>query len=203
MDREFIPIQWKTSEPNVNDLNDPTKNKNIRIWFEAQPAVGKEAWLLAHADDGVIWGKLQDGKLVASNDAFFHVSPPLRIERLQEAWLFGEKAEVRIWREGKEFRAIRIEDQDLEWAEAFDEDYILWGTKIENKNKGFTLVAEGRQGLRHAVPLDLSENDFGKKGFPKHPLRLRVRHYIDYDEDGRAFIRISRLVKLWVEGGLK
>lgn len=203
MYKEFMPLKWKISELPVDVLNDSAENKNIRIWFEAQPAVGEESWLLAFFDDGVVWGKLQDGRLSTSSDAFPYVSPPLRLDCLQEARLFGERAEVRIWREGKDFRAIRIEDEVLAEAEAFDEDYILWGTRIEDNNKGFILVAEGRQGLRHAVPLDIGENDFREKGFTKHPLRLRVRHYIDYDEDGRAFIRISRLFKLFVEGGQK
>jgi len=203
MDREIMPIQWDASELDVNDLNDSASNKNIRLWFENQNAVGDEAWVIAYADDGVIWGKLLNGKIETSGSysSFLDIFPSLRAITLQEARLFGEKAEVRVWREKKEFRAIRTEDKESERAEAFDEDYILWGTKIEANSGKFSLVAEGRQGLRHAVPLVLSEDDFKEKGLPKHPLRLRVRHYIDYDADGKVFVKASRLVKLFVKGG--
>jgi len=206
MDREFKTMQWKTSNPDVSVLDVTIDSGNFQKWFETQATVGDEAWLLAHADDGIIWGKLQNGKMVLS-DKFSAISPSLRPKTLQEARLFGEKAEVRLWRDNSEFRSFRIEDyfevHEANSAEAFDEDYILWGTRIEDRCENFSLMSEGRQGLRHAVPLVLNEDDF-KEGYSyRHPLRLRVRHYLDYDADGKAFIRISRLVKLLAKGGQK
>lgn len=192
----------KHIQSQVSRLNTDGFKADPKAWFEAQPGVGREAWFLAHADDGVIWGKLRDGTLVTSNEIFSHISPPLRAETLQEARLFGEKAEVRIWRDRRGFSACRIEDQDSEGAEAFDETYVLWGTRMEKQDQGFTLVTEGRQGLRHAVPLQIEETTLGSSGTTKHPLRLRVRHYIAYDEEsGQAFLALSRLVELFTEGG--
>ena len=164
-------------------------------WFEKQPSVGDEAWFLAHADDGVIWGCLQNGQLVTSGVVFSEVSPPLRATTLQQARLFGETAEVRVWRDGNEFRACRLEDQSSAEGEALDEYHILWGKQTEQRKDGFTLVADGRQGLRHAVPLTLTEGLF----HDDRPLRLTVRHYLAYDGCGQARIALSRLVALWAE----
>ncbi len=153
-------------------------------------------WLLAHADDGVIWGEILESGLHLSSDAFPEVSPPLRTVTLQQARLFGSQAELLIWRDGAAWRARLIRDISAEQeGEKFcEETYLLWGTHVEERRNGFALLREGRQGLRHAPPLP--EN-------AKPPARLRVRHYLAYDEDGQAYIACSRLVDLEVERGEK
>lgn len=166
-------------------------------WFQEQPSVGDNAWFLAHADDGVIWGQIQHGQLITSNNVFPQVSPPLRAVTLQQARLFGQNAEVRVWREGNRFKACRLQDHQDAEAEAFDETHILWGTQAEARTGGFTLVADGRQGLRHAVPLEVEDAAFNAKE-RHHPLRLSLRHYLDCDSDGLARITLSRLVALRV-----
>jgi len=189
MEREIKRITCQVEQLNATEFA-----VNPAGWFQKQPDVGDEAWFLAHADDGVIWGRLQDGQLVTSDTVFSEVSPPLRAITLQQARLFGEKAEVRVWREGNRFQACRLEDQSSEKCEAFDEQHILWGTQVEQRKDGFTLVADGRQGLRHAVPLTLTDSALNDG----HPLRLTVRHYLTYDEYGQTRIVLSRLVALWV-----
>jgi CRISPR-associated protein (TIGR03984 family) len=168
-------------------------------WFQEQASVGDGAWFLAHADDGVIWGQVREGRLFTSDSVFPQVSPPLRAVTLQQARLFGQSAEVRIWRDGAEFKACRLQDFQDEEAEAFDEMHILWGTQAEARTQGFTLVADGRQGLRHAVPLEVEDAAFVRG----RPLRLLVRHYLTYEDNGRGHIAQSRLVALrqMSEGG--
>jgi CRISPR-associated protein (TIGR03984 family) len=161
-------------------------------WFQEQTSVGDGAWFLAHADDGVIWGQVREGQLFASDSVFPQISPPLRVTTVQQARLFGQSAEVRVWREGDSFKACRLQDLQDEEAEAFDETHILWGTYAEARDQGFTLVADGRQGLRHAVPLEVADTAFGRN----RPLRLVVRHYLTYDGDGQVRIALSRLVAL-------
>lgn len=197
MERKIKPLACSTHLLDAQDFaSDP------RRWLQRQEAVGKEAWFLAHADDGLIWGRLHDGALVTSHDYFPEVSPPLRAITLQEAHLFGERAEVRVWRNSSGFSACRLEDRSDGETGAFDEVHLLWGTRAEKGAGGFTLVSDGRQGLRHAVPLELPCGPLEARG-TRRPLRLLVRHYLAYDEDGQAYVFLSRLVAIRVEGGQK
>lgn len=158
--------------------------------------LGGEAFLLAFADDGVIWGRIKGGKLVTSHDVFPEVSPPLREITLQQAHLFNQKGEVRLWRAPEGLQAVHIEDKTSPEEDALDEFYLLWGTRLEKKgNNAFSLVTEGSRGFQHGVPLALQQEGFSDTE-GKHLLRLHVRHYLAYDETGSAFIMLSRLVDL-------
>ncbi|RMG50963.1 MAG: TIGR03984 family CRISPR-associated protein, partial [Chloroflexi bacterium] len=75
-----------------------------------------------------------------------------------------------------------------------DEDQILWGDTVDATSNGFTLLREGSQGMRHAVPIVVTPTQL-----KHHQLRLRVRHYISENEDGEASITLSRLVQLLPE----
>lgn len=169
-------------------------------WLQRQPDVDNGRWFLAHADDGVIWGQLREGRLMLSSTVFPEVSPTLRAVTLQQARLFGEQAEIRVWRENNAFSACLLQDHHDQGAEAFDEEHILWGTRCVGQKNDFTLMTDGRQGLRHAVPLLVPNNVFDAKE-RHHPIRLRLRHYLTYDADGQANVSLSRLVALKVEGG--
>lgn len=169
-------------------------------WFAGQSDNYRGALFLAHADDGVIWGRLQDGRLVTSSQLFknFVVSPPLRTVTLQQACLFNEVEEVRVWRMEGGFQACRLTDINDESAASFDEAHILWGTRAEDRENDFTLLADGRQGLRHAVPLNIPASSFdGKSQY--RPLRLLLRHYLANDSDGCARVCLSRLLGLCYE----
>ncbi|MEG4166129.1 MULTISPECIES: type III-D CRISPR-associated protein Csx19 [unclassified Microcoleus] len=153
-------------------------------------------WLLAHADDGVIWGKFRgdDYKLVTSGDEdVFPQLAKLRSPTLQQCRIFGKNAEVMLWKVGQNWKARLVQDDNKPKCLP-DEDQILWGTKVEKESKGFSLVSDGSQGLKHAVPL----TGITFTGKDSRPLRLKVRHYIDYDdESGVARIYLSRLVDLY------
>jgi len=197
MERVIKPLGYQvTPLDTTNFAVDPA------AWFQKQPDVGSERWFLAHADDGVIWGQMRESRLVLSNSIFPEVSPALRAATLQQARLFGDQAEVRVWRENGAFSACLLQDNPDQGAEAFDEEQVLWGTQSVEQRDGFTLMTDGRQGLRHAVPLLVSQ-DVLDKNPRSHPLRLRLRHYLTYDTDGQANISLSRLVALEMQGGGK
>ncbi len=198
MKRETKPIACQVQPLDTTDFTvDPL------AWFRKQPGVGDAVWFLAHADDGVIWGRMRNGQLVTSDSVFPQVSPPLRAITLQQARLFGSDAEVRVWRVENSFEARRLQDHRGGQAEAFDEAHILWGTQVEQRKEDFTLVADGRQGLRHALPplpaADIPFDPPEKKRKRWHPLRLGVRHYLGRDESGTVVIVQSRLTGLWAE----
>lgn len=173
---------------------------NVRSWLQEQAGKHNLKWLLAHADDGVIWGRLNARQLVTSDSVAPEVSPPLRAETLQQARLFAEHAELLLWRDGdNQLHACLIrdaaEDETPTFTDAIDEAQLLWGTHGEHRNN-FTLLRDGTQGLRHAVPIPLP---LGKNN-ETDPPRLWVRHYLEDDDNGFTRIVASRLFDLRLEG---
>ncbi len=163
---------------------DETFEERPASWLHEKAEKYRLAYLLAHADDGVIWGRLgAGGTLVLSGDAFKEVKVELRGKTLQQARLFGPRGELLVWRTEAGFDARLILDGPL-LRTALEETQWLWGRGLKTFN-GFTLMSEGRQGLLHAVPV---KNKLEKR------LGLRVRHYIECDDHGQSFIALSRLV---------
>lgn len=185
------PICNSLSVEDVAD--DPPK-----LWLDKQAKEYGLQFLLAHAEDGVIWGEFRDSNfqlITSGDDDVFPQLAKLRLCTLQQCRIFGEKAEIMLWKVGQNWKARSIEDSHLSKDDYICENQILWGTKpeVELKEKGFTLVSDGSQGLKHAVPLV----GITFKGKDSRPLRLKVRHYIDYDESGVARIYLSRLIDLY------
>jgi len=174
---------------------------DLKTWLEAKSSEYNLKYLLAHAEDGVIWGKFQDGNLITADEVFPQFEfAKLRPSTLQQCRIFGEDSEVMLWKTYEGFKARII--QDKKDTEFIPEHQILWGTQAEKINNGFTLVSDGSQGLRHAVPLIDIPFDSNQKLY--RPLRLCVRHYIDDDkETGLVRIYLSRLVNLTIERELK
>jgi len=101
---------------------------------------------------------------------------------------------VLLWRDDG-WKARFVADVSGNDNDVIDEDQILWGNAVERLVKdGFTLLREGAQGMRHAVPIVITAEQL-----KHHQLRLRVRHYITENEDGEASITLSRLVQLLPE----
>lgn len=177
---------------------DISTNLDINEWLNKQAEEYQLKFLLAHAEDGVIWGKFKDGKLLTA-DSVFDFLPQLRLFTLQQCRAFGETSEVMLWQTDEGFKARLIQDEKD--TELIPENHILWGTQADKILGDFTLVSDGSQGLRHAVPLTDIEFDKNQKLY--RPLRLSVHHYIDYDDSGVARIELSRLVNLTTSKEIK
>jgi CRISPR-associated protein (TIGR03984 family) len=170
--------------------SDPTE------WLTAQASAHGLTTLLAHADDGIIWGRVDGGGLHTSHDVFGDaVSPPLRAVTLQQARLFGPQAELLLWRDDGGWQA-RLAEETPD-GEHYDEHQMLWGNQRVDGQDGFTLVSEGRQGLHHAPPVNVDAAEFSSD---HRPLRLQVRHYLRTDpETGLVQVALSRLLGLMIE----
>jgi CRISPR-associated protein (TIGR03984 family) len=185
----------------IEDTQNIIDTTHLKNWLKAK-AQAKEyklQYLLAHADDGIIWGEFRgdDCKLVTSgDDCVFPQLAKLRLCTLQQCRIFGEKGEVMLWKVGQNWKARLIKDEHLSEYDYIAEEQILWGTQSEGQpKKNFTLVSDGSQGLKHAVPLiNIRFNNEQKNLY--RPIRLVVHHYIDYDDSGVARIYLSRLVDL-------
>lgn len=162
-------------------------------WFVTQAQQHGLCYLLVHADDGVIWGRIDSAGLHTSH-GITPTSPPLRAVTLQQARLFGPKGELLVWRIDNGWSARLVTDVDGNSDDVIDEDQILWGDTVESTHNGFTIVREGSQGMRHAVPVIVTPAQL-----KHHKLRLRVRHYITENDDGEARIALSRLVQVLLE----
>lgn len=165
-------------------------------WLEQKAKEFQLKYLLAHAEDGVIWGHFQHDKLTIAHSVFPEIPelPELRLLTLQQCRVFGETGEILLWQTDKGLKARLIQD-DSNTEKLPDEVQILLGTQGTEKD-GFTLLSDGQQGLKHAVPLTGINFDSDDKK-QNRPVRLIVRHYITYDEKtGVARISLSRLVSL-------
>ena len=172
----------------VDDF-DGDSDEKLRDTLVAQAQTHGLRYLLAYHDDGVVWGRFADGQWVLSAGKFA-VSPPFRTLTLQECRAFGPTAELLVWRDNGILKASILTETGNDEYERFEQIQLLWGNTIEDKKDGFTLLREGAQGLRHALPLNLP----GRKGemLTDSP-SLTVYHYIDYEDD-QAYVKWSRLV---------
>lgn len=184
--------------PSTPILPAPT-DSNVREWLTTQMKESGLTYLLAFADDGVIWGRMDDDTLVIAHEASQKVDKQnfaeLRDKTLQEAHLFGKDAEVRLFHdELGDWKALKIEDE----GEVITESQILWGDKLGDKdqplNEKFTKLLADRKGIpAQILPVKREEYATGKL------IRLEVRHLVDFNEDGEAYITLSRLAGLSVE----
>ncbi|MGH8899551.1 MAG: type III-D CRISPR-associated protein Csx19 [Egibacteraceae bacterium] len=164
---------------------------------------GNPRWLLAHCDDGVVWGhrRTPDGSWALSSAAFPDVSPPLRAGTLQELRVFGFDEERLVWRADGALAGRRLRDAPNGQAagtEPINDVRIVRGEHVPgDPERGFTVIVD-RAGSRHAVPVDCWEQDFDKG----QRARLVLRHYLEQDsKTGAVRIAATRLVDLELERG--
>ncbi|HKJ38881.1 MAG TPA: CRISPR-associated protein Csx19 [Anaerolineales bacterium] len=172
--------------PTVKNDFDAPKDGGAKKWLEDNASDSRN-FLLAFAYDGVIWGK---------HDDQLKTSSPLNEDTLQQAFLFGDTDELRLFRgEEGEWKACLTTDTNVDREDMIEEYQLLWGTEAlsEQTIPGFTQVRDRvQQAMEHALPLDLNGLNLDEEG-----PRLLVRHFIDYDnETGEARVFLSRLVKL-------
>lgn len=170
---------------------DMTPDKDIRGWLAEQAQSRSLPFLLAHADDGVIWGYCASNQLTLAGEVFSDaqyatLQAPLREATLQQARLFGEKGELLVWRTDSGFVARLLFDGVEDTPALDDETHQLWGAGVMSR-QGFTLMREGEQELLHAPPVTIGVDE--RAG-------LVVRHYTDVDDQGQVYISASRLVQL-------
>lgn len=162
-------------------------NGDIGAWLRERANTHNLRWLLAHADDGVIWGEARDDGLHLSTSLF---GPELRAKTLQMARLFGEIGELYLWKSDGGWSARLVIEGEGHTKEYYDECQLLWGTHVEKTEEGFTRMHHGAEGLRHAPPMPVPE------GKLERSLVLNVRHFVDYDGEGQAYVEFSRLISI-------
>lgn len=185
--------------------------KQVVAWLLGKSGVAPEdlragcVWVLAHSDDGVTWGRFdrQAGRWRLGHEAAPEVSPPIRLEALQELRVFGTGGEVLIWRSDDGLRGRFLEDtepdgtaDDTDPMRPSDELRIVRGDRVRaGADGGFTRVTDGT-GAEQVLPIALDESQLRQ-----HEVRLHVRHYWAQNaEDGTVRIAVTRLVDLTTGG---
>ncbi|MDY7006113.1 MAG: CRISPR-associated protein Csx19 [Cyanobacteriota bacterium] len=131
------------------EISTDNLNENLIVWIEKQANQSQLNYLLIHGEDGIIWGKCENSELITPNQAFPNENlPELRLETLQQCRIFGEKAEVLLWRKTNNWKARLIPDNSN--VDYIPEEQIIWGTKGEEQN-GFTFLSDGSEELKHPV----------------------------------------------------
>lgn len=193
-----------SAQPTAEDM---LSAQAVQNWLQTQATQIGAQWLLAHSDLGVVWGKVEDGRLVLSQEQIVQENAAtLDPKSLQRCYLFGPTSELFLWPVEEGWRARIYQDYEGDQTPAdaetrvtwyYDEAQILAGTeRIGAEQGGFTLTADGVEGLYHAVPLHGIAFTDPKKRW--RPLRLTIRHYLATDEDnGALYVATGRLVCLW------
>jgi CRISPR-associated protein (TIGR03984 family) len=180
------------------NLDARTLTDNLTGWLVANGAGCH--YLLAHTERGVVWGRIDKDRLYTSHDAFpDSCQADLNIGTLWQVRLFGPHVEFLLWCTDSIWRARRFTEPTVKLP-SIDEPQMLWGTSgTHNTRYGFTLLQDGAEGLRHAVPLLTPDDAFVSLAGtqqPQRPVRLLVRPYLSYTTAGVAYIAMSRLVGL-------
>lgn len=164
------------------------------------PRSTSSAWLLAHCDDGVTWGRRQptQNSWWLGSTIFPDLCPRIDAINLVELRLFGADEELLLWRDDSRIRGRWLIDTAPQHAapdRPHEEDRVLVGTKLKDVRQDFSRVADG-QGREQAVPIPCAHGDFDEKQ-PRWPLRLTVKHYFETDP-GTGVVRVaaSRLVNV-------
>jgi len=95
MERRIKGRTWSIQAVATTALGDDAHG-----WLQEAAHLYKLRWLLAHADDGVIWGAVV-GNGAATSLALQPGGPSLSLETLQAARLFSTAAELLVWRDGR------------------------------------------------------------------------------------------------------
>lgn len=182
-----------TNIPDVKtDYAPPASDDEVLAWLHVQASEDRP-FLLVYADDGVVWGKWMNGQLAVAPEKFHGVAVELRGETLQQAHIFGNKEEIRLFRGmSGQWSASKITDHPQQ--DAFDEIHILWGNQVVGDPvAGFSHTRDRvQQGMDQVLPLPITEEDLKDR-----VLRLKVRHFVEYaDATGEARIFLSRFVWL-------
>jgi CRISPR-associated protein (TIGR03984 family) len=158
------------------------------------------AWALAHSDDGVTWGRFDTAAKIwrLGDQAAPQVSPPIRLETLQELRLFGPTCEVLIWRTAQGLRGRTLRDADASTDKGEDalaplvEDRLVLGERVvASCAHDFTHVGD-RTGAEQVLPILVTD-----KQLHAGQVKLQVRHHFELDaETGAARVTVTRLVDL-------
>lgn len=148
----------------------------------------EEGFAIAYLDYRVLIGTYNSAL------GFFH-NETIDPKYIQILRVFNKKSEIFMWKTKPgsfKGRLRRDEQEDGERVKAVDALQVLWGTKKEHKDNGWSLIYEDR-GTAMIVPFDsdkITINDKEKR------VKLHTRNYIQHNSLGQAGYIDSRLMDI-------
>lgn len=148
---------------------------------ERSKSITGDIWCLLYLTDAVRILELRQGLAkIDKTDTW----------KIRELRVFGENGEIHVWRTGEEFSWRVREDGVGEKIEYADQEQLLWGDKADSD--GLSVVDSGR-GNRIVFSVPVTNWNL--------PVKMTVRNYIDYQEDGLLQFIDARIKGLNVVGG--
>lgn len=184
---------------------------DVQNWIKRECNFDKEAFILIFQDNGVIWGKFTPNNKSISLSCGMAAPESVENELFQQLYVFNQSGQIHVWKDSLGFHGTKIVDDIMEGIEeaTFDQSLYLWGTGVIEKKNGFSLLADGKQGMNHAVPIeDLTDDQFidpkendGTDEERSRKILLNIRNYIGYVKDnGAAYVKYHRLLDQSVKG---
>jgi len=154
---------------------------------EETTELGERFLVLVHTNDRVFFSLERAGELSESLKV-------LSADSLKEFRAFSESGELHIWKDcsGIGWR-LRI-DEPSESGNTIDDVQFLWGNTIACESDEGLILKESGRGFSFRVPFFERPPSF--KSESSLPLKLLVRNYFDFDEDGLLRFFDARLVSL-------
>ncbi len=180
---KFSEIKTKVELLDTNILNN-AGDLNIFI----ADRFSEEGFAVAYLDYRVLIGTYNSTLNFFQNETI----DPKYIQRLR---VFNKKSEFFMWRikpGSFKGRIRRDEQEDSESVKAVDALQVLWGTKKEHKDNGWSLIYEDR-GTAMIVPFEsdkITINDKEKR------VKLLTRNYIQHNSLGQAGYIDSRFMDI-------
>lgn len=163
-------------ELNFSNFNDLEKflNDNFK----------ESGFIVAYLDYGVIIRKYENGKILLKKDE--NAFEPKFIQKLR---LFNKNKEFFIYRTEGKWKARLRDDLKGNEVSAVDANQVLFGTKAEILDNGFTKLTEER-GTEIILPFKV--NGVDEK---KNRVKIKTRNYINFNELEQAGYVDSRFVE--------
>lgn len=148
---------------------------------ERSKSITGDIWCLLHLTDAVRILGLRQGLAEIDKAETWKI----RVLRV-----FGENGEIHVWRTGEEFSWRVREDGVGDLTEYADQEQFLWGDKADSDGQS---VVESGRGNRIVFSVPVTQWNL--------PVKMTVRNYIDYQEDGLLHFIDARVTGLNVAGG--
>lgn len=155
--------------------------------LEALSEQMKTGYLLLFMDFGVLWGKINNGKILDPFSENSNVKNDFKINSLQQAHCFNSEKEVRIWHSSADFELCVLSAQEeVNGIKIIEQKYLLWGSS-SGKSMQYEEYREGKRGIAQSIPFQAKRDQ---------RVGLVVIHRLDVDGDGQCYIQSSRLAGL-------
>lgn len=186
----------------TKDLN-KYEDKDNQILLFLEELAQEDDILLAYFQDGILWGKGGEKKiLIPDSPVFSDIS-------FLHAHLFNQEREIRVIQTLDGLKAYQFADSkanaENETTYSYDRTYLLWGDqKVKSIEKSipenFTYVKMGSRGIEQILPLSFTPT----LGDSKTQATLTVRYYLEAstrDKDKGNLSIVARRIVSIQEGG--